>query len=216
MKRFYLLVIVLVIALSSCKDSSSSSGASRMALDIPESPINNIGGVQYEKPSKDVIDSLRDSGFHLISDQRPITMVQVSQWREQAKGIIEYRKKEKPKCWSILDVNLWAYQFIFESAKMKQPKPVDGYWIDFDEKFRYLYGHGQDVEGQGSYHYDFDTSLLMMLDDNENVKPSEFRVKLVNDVCLLQGHPTFRDNGFQAKLEKVLKRPDNPNIKVPQ
>lgn len=199
MKFFTLVLLTMSILMLSCKGTESK----KMLLDAPASPINNIGVQSADGPKKEVIDSLRKDGFHLVSDLREITHLKVKEYREQAKSILNYRKQANSKSWAILTSGKFVYEFVFNSAKMERPQPVQKEeWIKFDDDLRYTYGQGNQVIGQGSYHYDFDETLLLLVDDNENVKPSEFSVKHFNEAALFQGRPTYRDNGFQAKLQK--------------
>jgi len=53
------------------------------------------------------------------------------------------------------------------------------------------------------YTYNFDTGLLLMLDNDPNLKPNEYNVKVHNDLVILEGQATYQDNNIQAKLVRV-------------
>jgi hypothetical protein len=133
---------------------------------------------------------------------------QIKQWRDYAKKAIEFRRKEdNNKAWQILDVDLWEYEFKFEKQKVSEPGAMAGKWIDFDQDLTYTYGYFDKQEGSGQYHYNLDTQDLLLLDDDESIKPYEYKAKIVNTIMILQGNVTYKDNSVQAKLKRINARP---------
>ena len=79
---------------------------------------------------------------------------------------------------------------------------LGGRWIDFKENLTYEYGRYDKKEGQGRYTYDLEKGSLLMMDDNEAIKPQEFEVKLRDDMMVIVGLYTYEDNNMQAKLTR--------------
>lgn len=133
---------------------------------------------------------------------------QIKQMNEQALAILQYRRENKPKNYAIIDVGVWAYEAAFKDGAMSKPGEYDGHWIDFDENNNYEFGIKNQVKGSGKYHYDNDSQLLLLVNNNPEVKPEEYELKLVNDIMIMMGKTTYQDNGFQAKLVKISERPN--------
>ena len=76
-------------------------------------------------------------------------------------------------------------------------------WIDFKDNFTYDYGMDKEKKGSGIYTYNFDTGLLLMVDDDISIKPNEYNVKIHNDIIILEGKSTYEDNNIQAKLGRL-------------
>lgn len=131
---------------------------------------------------------------------------QIKAWNASANSILKFRKEKSSKPYSIIDVGVWEYKFEFLSG-MKQPKAIDGNWIDYNQDLTYEYGYYDQIQGRGKYHFDLDTGLMLMVDDDETKPPHEYKLKLVNDICIFQGESTYGDGGMQAKLEKIPQRP---------
>jgi hypothetical protein len=125
----------------------------------------------------------------------------------QAAAIMKYRLENNPKTWAIIDVGVWKYDGIFKQGSLLKPEEVEGKWIDFDEKNKYEYGNKSKIEGSGTYHYDNDKSILLLLNNDQNIKPEEYNVRLINGMMIIEGKDTYKDNNTQAKLSKIDARP---------
>lgn len=150
-------------------------------------------------------DSIAASGH--MKETKPQTKDELSAFRQQAESILAFRIKEKPKTWAILDVGLWEYEFVFKDGAMSKAGEYNGKWIDFDEKNNYQYGSYSTIEGKGSYHYDGDSHLLLLVDESEAILPQEFELKLLNGFMIAMGKNTFGPNAMQAKLKKIQNIP---------
>lgn len=176
---FYLFATVFLF--TNCKNDSSSKK------------------IQKEKLS--FSDSIAASGK--MAKVIPESEEELKTYYKQAKSIVAHRIKEKSKTWAILDVGVWEYEFIYKDGAMSKAGQYAGKWIDFDEKNNYQYGNFENVKGKGRYHYDNDSHLLLLVDEDQNVRPLEYEVKLVNDMMIFQGRNTYGSNAQQAKLIKI-------------
>lgn len=131
----------------------------------------------------------------------------IAQLHKQAEAILAYRRENKPDNYAIIDVGVWEYEAAFKDGAMSKPGAYKGHWIDFSQDNSYEFGINGNIQGKGKYHYDNDTHLLLLVNDDPNVKPEEYEIKLVNEVMIMMGNLTYQDNGFQAKLLKIQKRP---------
>lgn len=164
------------------------------------SACKNEAKTQAKKKEKlNFSDSIVASGR--VAVENPESAEQLTAYRGQAKSIVEYRIKQKPKSWAILDVGVWEYEFVYKDGEMSKTGAYKGRWIDFDDKNNYQYGFYDAVEGKGRYHYDNETHMLLLADEIK--QPQEFEVKLVNEMMILMGRNSFGTNATQAKLIKV-------------
>ena len=128
--------------------------------------------------------------------------VDVPKLRSQALSIIEYREKQDSNSYAIIEADVWEYQFVFD-GEMSEQGAYKGVWIDFLPDGRYQYGENSSVDGSGRYNFHFERNELLMLDDQNNVKPQEWSVKTAGDAMVLVGTATYKDNSIQMKLERV-------------
>lgn len=173
------MLLISVLAISACKNKAESKSQKKEKLSFS--------------------DSIAASGRKAI--ENPESAEQLAAYKSQAKSIVEYRIKQKPKSWAILDVGVWEYEFVFSNGAMSKAGEYKGKWIDFDEKNNFQYGFYDAVEGKGRYHYDNDSHMLLLVDEVK--QPLEFEVKLVNGMMILMGRNSFGSNPIQAKLIKI-------------
>jgi len=55
----------------------------------------------------------------------------------------------------------------------------------------------------GRYHYDSDSAVLIMVDNDGSKKPQEWSAKFAGDAMVLVGTNSYNDNSIQMKLERV-------------
>ena len=120
-----------------------------------------------------------------------------------AASILEFRLKEEPDIIPIIEADTWEYKFVFDGNAMSKEGDYDGQWIDFKQDNSYMYGEKDKVKGSGRYHYSFDTSILLMVDNDPNKKAQEYEAKFAGDVMVLVGTSTYKDNAYQMKLERI-------------
>jgi hypothetical protein len=155
---------------------------------------------------KTSIDS--DSLLAMITNMTKIEPNEVKDMRQSAEVIINHRYKEtERKSFILLDKDLWEFEFIFMGKKMSAINQFAGYWIDFSEDLTYTYGLFQEVKGSGKYTYSLDTGLLLLIDNNEEIKPQEFEAKLFDQTLVMDGNAIYRDNNYNAKLKRITQRP---------
>ena len=153
-----------------------------------------------------------DSLLAMITNMTKIRPEEVAGLREDAEVIIKHRYKETgKKSYIILDKNLWEYEFIFAGRKMSAPNQLAGYWIDFNEDQTYTYGLYQEVKGNGKYTYNLSSGFLLLIDNNDKIKPSEYEAKLFDLTLVMDGNHIYKDNNFNAKLKRITERPIKVN-----
>ena len=99
-----------------------------------------------------------------------------------------------------------TYTFL-EGKTMEAPQPFYGHWIDFKPDWTYEYGYFDEKRGTGKYHYSFDTAVVLMLDDNPEIKADEYDVRLAGDSMVLVGKATYDSNSKQCKLNRAVGMP---------
>lgn len=157
-------------------------------------------------PAAEMKDVVQDTVMQ-ASGKKSMGATQISQLHKQAQAILAYRLENKPEKHAIIDVGVWEYEAAFKEGAMSKPGEYTGHWIDFAEDGSYEFGVYTETKGRGKYHYDNDTHLLLLVNDDPQVKPEEYELKLLQSVMIMMGKSTYQDNGFQAKLLKSEKRP---------
>jgi hypothetical protein len=188
LKKDIMYLLILIIVIISCKQESKQ--------------------VNKEKEKLSFSDSIAASGR--IAKPTEISKDKIKSEHKFAQGILTQRIKTKPKNWIILDAGVWEYEFVYKDGAMSKQGEYTGKWIDMDENNNYKYGYYDVMEGSGKYHYDNDTHMLLLVDDDETTMPQEFELKIQNDMMIMMGRNTFGNNAIQAKL---IKRNNVPSKK---
>jgi hypothetical protein len=82
-------------------------------------------------------------------------------------------------------------------------KQIEGEWISFSQDFTYEWYRDSKMYQRGNYFYGMKTDLLLLLGDNEEDFPSEWKLKSASDIIVLIGTSTFKNNSTQMRM--VLK-----------
>lgn len=198
---FAILPIFLLSVLSmSCKQDGTGTDMSKDALQESASAPK---GDQFTR------DSDIDKGIRLVKNMRDkISPSMAANMKSDAEAILAHRwKQSNKKSWTIMTAGFYEYQFVFDGREMSKPGEHAGRWVKFDDDLTYTYGYYDKVQGSGKYDFNLDSELLLMVDDNSNIKPNEYKCKPVNDVCILVGTDVYKDNNFQCKMAKVDSQP---------
>ena len=124
----------------------------------------------------------------------------IKSMNEGARAILEFRYKDQGKeSYASIEMDRWYHEFIAKGPDIAAVR--DGKWIDFYPDLTYEYGNNEGVIGSGRFHYTISTGVILLVDNNENVKPQEFDVKVGGPVLVLVGTSTYRDNNVQMKLK---------------
>ena len=142
--------------------------------------------------------------FYPMLNQVDLSSMEVAAFRKSAQDIVHHRNKElADKTSAILTKDAWKYDGIFKGSQFTAADSLKNKWIKFKDNLTYQYGENAEVRGGGMYTYNFDTGLLLMLDNDPNLKPNEYNVKVHNDLVILEGQATYQDNNIQAKLVRI-------------
>lgn len=158
-------------------------------------------GAMTAKTTPEMLTLAGDS--YAMLNQESLRPGEVTSMRKVANDILAHRIKESgSKSYTIVDKDIWVYDGVVKNSKMTMADSLGGRWIDFKENLTYEYGRYDKKEGQGRYTYDLEKGTLLMMDDNEAIKPQEFEVKLRDDMMVIVGLYTYEDNNMQAKLTR--------------
>jgi hypothetical protein len=194
-------LFLLLIAVLSCKkDVKEVDSTKKTDIPFPEKATNENSKPTYI-PTNSEDKPIREPKS--LSEELAAPTIQ--ELRAQGESIYKKRMSTKAQPMTALDVSRWGYDGEFSDGKFKPIEEIGGRWIDFSEKWTYTYGKNSNKLGGGKYHYDNDTNLLLLLDNDKEAKPIEYKVKIVNDALILMGQATYGDGGYQAKFtrEKV-------------
>jgi hypothetical protein len=154
--------------------------------------------------------------IYVYFNQEGVSPNEIASWRSSAQSILEKRKADfANKSYEALVKDLWLVDAYLSGDRMVSGDSVRGAWLDFKDDLTYEYGFGEKKTGMGKYFYEFESSKLLMLDDNSLLKPQEFDVRLRNDMVILVGEYVYRDNNLQSKLTRGKSYPANQMEKVP-
>lgn len=142
--------------------------------------------------------------FYPMLNQSDLSTNEIITYRQSATPIVNHRNKESGnKATAILTQDKWAYDGIFKGSEFITLDSTQVKWIDFKDDLTYEYGQNKEVKGSGIYAYNFDTGVLLMVDNEITMKPYEYKVKAHNDLIILEGMSTYQDNNIQAKLVRI-------------
>ncbi len=148
---------------------------------------------------------------YAMLNQDDMTPAEIAKYRSTAISALEFRYKESGKeSITIMDKDIWLYEGTVKNSDLIPMDSLGGKWIDLKEDLTYEYGSYAVSKGKGRYHYDLEKRLLLLVDDNDLIKPQEFKVKALNDILVLEGSYIYKDNNLQAKLGRRSARPMAP------
>jgi len=194
-KSLSIIMILTSIALASCKQKTAENPPVATAEEILANSTNDQYASESDIPR----------GIRIVKNMRDkIPLSDIAPMNQEAEAIFAHRiKNAEKKTWSVMTAGYYEYAFVFNGKEMSKPGEHAGRWLNFKEDNTYDYGYYSDVQGSGKYYFDLDDELLLMVDNNKNIKPNEYKCKPVNDVCILIGTEVYKDNNFQCKIERV-------------
>lgn len=130
---------------------------------------------------------------------------EVATKRAQALAIINHRLKSDSDSYAIIEADTWEYEFVY-NREMSKPGEYAGVWLDFKPDHTYEYGTNSKINGSGRYNYSLDRGEVLMVDNDATKKPQEWTVKHADEMMVMIGTATYKDNHIQQKL---LRRPDS-------
>lgn len=149
-----------------------------------------------------------NSLFDIVKNTGKNSPETIKNLKTAAVAILDHRQKENnKKAFILLDKDMFEFEFVFTGKTMTKPGQLSGSWIDFNEDLTYTYGYYQEDQGAGRYTYDLDSGLLLIVDDNDAVKPQEFEAKLFDRSLIMDGNEVYKDNNFNAKLRRITEKP---------
>lgn len=130
---------------------------------------------------------------------------EINQMRSSALAILNHRLKKFPETIAMVEADVWEYQFVY-SGEMSKPGEYKGVWLDFKRDHTYEYGKDTEVHGGGKYNCHLERGEILMVDNDESKKPQEWKIKNADDIMIMMGTATYKDNHIQQKMER---RPDS-------
>jgi len=183
------ILILLLVIFWGCKENKSDKNEEEEAV----SEIKTIN------------QSANVDAFYPMLNQMDLSTMEVAAYRKSATDIVHHRNKENGrKASPILTKDSWQYEGIFKGSSFVSADSLQSKWIMFKDDLTFVYGQNKEIKGGGIYTYNFDTGLLQMVDNDTNLKPNEYNVKVHNDLIILEGQATYEDNNIQAKLARIV------------
>jgi hypothetical protein len=183
-RNFSFLILIVICTLIGCKDNDTKSDADGISNSTTSNTTN----------------------YPLIYD-KGFGPEQIKKLNTSAKSILDHRKNLATSSFGSLIDGVWEYEFVYQNGKMSEKGDYAGYWLDFINNESYSYGYKATVAGKGQFHYGIDSDLLLLVNDDERIKPVQIKAKYSGDMLVLSGDPEYKDNGFQSKLTRVEQRP---------
>jgi hypothetical protein len=195
----YATALLLIFALS-CKPASKEDTNTQdepIGVDEPIHIPTEDGGVQVKATNLEY-------DLSVPTNQSVAGPNTIKSMRRQAYSILENRLKAGGEVAAILDIGTFFYEFIVKGSKVSEVGQLDNKWVDFKSDWTYDYGFNREVQGGGRFHYNPDNQVLLMIDNDQTIKPQEFNAKHAGNTLVLVGTPTYKDNNMQIKLGKVI------------
>ena len=185
MKKVFIISLFIVL-LSSCKQEGPQKAKDSETTGVV---INQSANIE---------------AFYPMLNQSDLSTNEIVIYRQSATPIVNHRNKESGnKSVAILTQDKWAYEGIFKGSEFVRMDSTHVKWIDFKDNLTYEYGENKEVKGSGIYAYNFDTGVLLLVDNEITMKPYEYKVKAHNDLIILEGMSTYQDHNIQAKLVRI-------------
>ncbi len=195
MRATYLTITILSLSILIACNQKSGSGDSKSQADTVTAALKT----EYEA---------HDGEVFPMNIQKGGAIKSVDQIRVQAMGIINHRNQEEPKALAMLTYAFWNPEFVYNAGSISKVGDYDGYWIKFDDNFRYRCGINDKVTGGGRYHFRLEDKSLYMLDDNVEYEPKVWTVNYNGTVMAIVGtHEYGVNNGMQIKLVEMDDKP---------
>jgi hypothetical protein len=190
MKYLSWMSFFLFVVLVSCKQSASESGSSSASKADKNLPV-------AEK--------------YILHNQFAGNDTLIQKQRQAALSILEHRLKSvNPEMTNVLEKDFFVVDAFLRGNQMTFGAEVKGMWLDFKDNNTYAYGYYNENYGTGRYAYTTDNNLLLLIDNDERIKPQEFEVKYNNDALVLVGQATYGDNSMQIKSVRKSNYPEKP------
>lgn len=164
---------------------------------------------KMDKTSLSTTDTdVKELEAYAMLNQQDLKPEEIAAMRLAALQILDHRQKESAnKSYTIIDKDIWQYDATVINSDMKSGDSLEGRWIDFKEDLTFEYGRYDKKDGKGRYFYNLEDSSLLMVDDNEVLKPQEFDVKALNEMIVIVGRYVYKDNNIQSKLLRIPNYP---------
>ena len=182
MKITYLISAIILLSLSAC-NSDKVDRPARIAKTTQNIPTSDNPVIQQAREQR----------------KKGPSATEINKWRSQALSILNHRLKQFPTTYAIMEANTWEYQFV-HNGEMSKPGDYKGIWIDYKADHSYEYGEGKTIKGSGKYNYHLEREEVLMVDDDPSKKPQEWKVKHADDIMIMMGTASYKDNHIQQKL----------------
>jgi hypothetical protein len=202
MKQFLKLLVLFVFVVSlGCKDSALSgkfkpkSGFSPVvwgeSLDPEkEAKVRKAVGENYKKVE------------NVIMSPRLL-----ESWQKRASNLLKSRSEaDSSKSYASFTHQLWVIDAVYVDV-FGPPELTKGMWIKFNDNLTYEYGRYDKTSGTGKYHYNPMEELLLLVDNDPEVKPLEFQVGWEMAYIVIGGTDQFEDKDLMIKLIKKDTKP---------
>ncbi len=166
--------------------------------DTPQRPDSSVDS----REERHMVDNEAIKEKLRLKKEKPLDPDYVTKLRSQAISILNHRLKTIGKTYAMVEAGTFEYQFVY-NGEMSKPGAYKGKWIDFRSDHTYGYGDKTGQKGTGKYNYHLDRSEILMVDDDPSKKPEEWQTKHADDVMIMIGTATYKDNHIQMKLVKV-------------
>ncbi|MCZ2101188.1 MAG: hypothetical protein LC107_06595 [Chitinophagales bacterium] len=190
MKYINLSIILFFSVLISCKQSETQTTSDKASLTTKVLPV-------MEK--------------YIFHNQFANNEDLIQQQRAAALSILDHRIKQvDPTMTNVLAKDMWHVDAFLRGSEMFFASDVHGFWFKFEDGHKYAYGSYKETYGTGKFVYTTDNNLLLLLDDDQRIKPQEFEVKYNESALVLVGQSTYGDNSMQIKMLRQANYPQKP------
>lgn len=189
---------------SACKEDPKIPADTTTQQETPGITTSKEVVQEYTGLSQEEMDAIREEKK---KEKAAEDAANLPGFRSYAKELIKTRA-QKEEAMSSLTADHWAYEFVFDGYEMSKSGAYSGQWLKFEDDHTYEYGTNNDVKGKGKYHYSAVSGNMVMLDDQEDKMPEEWKVQAQDEVMILVGSSSyFGNNPRQCKMLRWNGRP---------
>lgn len=127
---------------------------------------------------------------------------------EQKTGTDISSAKNEGHDYTFLTHQMLHYKASVTNGKDPKEQPYAGQWIDLDPDGTFKAGKLSKQTHKGKWSYNHDAGILFIQPDDKNFKTSEWKVLFNDDMIVLIGTETYKDNPTQIQLMRGDKFPE--------
>ena len=185
-----LILLAIILVLISCKNKTNTDTKQTLTEENKKNVKEDIK-TEYEDGYLTPVENKHD-----LQEDRAI-----------ARNALNAFFDTKPDQVSILVVDYYTVDFIADGNGAPKEVLEKGEWYKFTKDYTYQHGFYDKITDEGKYLFDANVSKVLMLPDDKNKFPSEWKILQSNDVIVMVGTAKFANNPVQKHCINTKNKP---------